>query len=153
MPGAKIANVKENVGAFMQDSDDETIHVLHVGTNDVMDKEHNAVLVKRFREMIKKIKEKSSKLIISAVLPRFRGSSAFCNRAYNFNSDIKIICSEEEVEFVSFWDNFYNIQNLYVPDDLHLSDVGSARYGRLLNDAVIKFQARNEVGIAVGIVP
>jgi hypothetical protein len=42
---------------------------------------------------------------------------------------------------------------MYVPDDLHLSDVGSARYGRLLNDAVIKFQAKNEGDIAAQIVP
>ena len=41
------------------------------------------------------------------------------------------------------WNDFYNQADLFQGDGLHLSGVGAARFGRLLNEAVKDFWAKN----------
>ena len=44
------------------------------------------------------------------------------------------------------WNDFYKQSGLFQSDGLHLSAVGAARYGRLLNEAVRDFWTKNGAG-------
>ena len=51
------------------------------------------------------------------------------------------------------WNDFYNKAGLFHSDGLHLSAVGSARFGRLLNEAVRSFWAKNGAGTVATVTP
>ena len=66
-------------------------------------------------------------------------SAQLHNKAFNFNSQLAILCKELNVPFFNPWDNFINNEQLYKEDGLHLSKFGDARFGRLLNNHIKEF--------------
>ncbi len=55
----------------------------------------------------------------------------------------KSLCAQGNVEFIKFWNNFYNAHHLYQLDGVHLNSVGAARFGRLLCSEVSLFRTKN----------
>ena len=78
-------------------------------------------------------------MLISGILPRIDAENAFYNKASSTNRRLKRLCEEEDVAFANTWDHFYERPDLYRDDGLHLNDIGSARLGRLLNDAAMSY--------------
>ena len=93
--------------------------------------------------MINKYKTKSSNIIFYGILPRINAPNSFYNRAFSMNSRLGNLCKEEGVEFLNLWNHFYDQTILFWKDGLHLNSVGSARLGRLFNDAVNAYQTKN----------
>ena len=93
--------------------------------------------------MISALKAKRSKFIVSGILPRIGAEGQFYNKAYSTNDRLKSLCSKENVEFINLWNHFYDQQILFNHDGIHLNPVGSARFGRLLNDAMNAYRTKN----------
>ena len=99
--------------------------------------------------MMNKYKVKSSKIIISGILPRINAANSFYNKAFSTNNRLANLCKEEGVEYINLWDHFYNQPILFRNDGLHLNSVGSARLGKLLNDAVTNYKSKNSQQVEV----
>ena len=121
-----------------------TTYVIHVGTNDVQ-RTRSEDLLQKYHRMIRAFKEKSSKVLLSGIVPRFNVENRFYNVATSTNRRLAQICREENIGFIDTWDSFYHDEYLFSRDGVHLNEVGSARLGRLLNDAVKDFRAKNGV--------
>lgn len=147
IPGAKIDDVIGNVRRIKENSSDETTFILHVGTNEIHSTRSEELLDK-YRKLIHNFKASSNHIILSGILPRITWRTDFFSKASYINNSLKAICHEENIEFVNFWNNFYENELMYRPDGLHLNDVGSARFGRLLDKAVNTFHSKNDLVIS-----
>ena len=145
MPGAKVDDVTDVIDQIAKDATDKTLFVIHAGTNDVK-KTRSEELLNKYRSLIQQYKTKSSNIMISGVLPRISAGNLFYSKAFSLNNRLQSLCREQGVEFVNMWNDFYSQAGLFQSDGLHLSDVGAARFGRLLNEAVRNFWRKNWAG-------
>ncbi len=60
------------------------------------------------------------------------------SRMIGINALVQNLCKEEGVMYVDVWDHFSRDRTLYVKDGLHLSSVGKARLGRVLDESARK---------------
>ena len=135
-------DVTAAVNAVSSEAPANTTYVIHLGTNDVQ-RTRSEELLDKYRKMMRAYKEKSNKVIVSGVIPRSQASSRFYAFASSLNRRLANLCREENVGFVSTWDNFYHDSSLFSDDGLHLSPIGAARFGRLLDGAVRDYRAKN----------
>ncbi len=142
MPVARIDDVTDLFDQVSEEVTNESLFVVHTGTNDVR-KTRSEDLLEKYRKLIQQYKTKSSKIMISGVLPRIAAENGFYSKAFSLNNRLETICKEHGMEFVNMWNDFNNKTGLFKEDDLHLSPVGAARFGRLLSEAVRKFWAKN----------
>ncbi len=145
MPGAGIDDVTEMMDIVSKEATADTLFVIHAGTNDVRNNRSEELLDK-YRKLIQQYKTKSNNIMISGVLPRVAADNLFYSKAFSLNNRLRNLCKDQGVEFVNMWNDFYNQSGLYHTDGLHLSAVGAARFGRLLNEAVRSFWAKNGAG-------
>ena len=141
-PGAGVDEVTAAVNAVSSQAAENTTYVIHVGTNDVQ-RTRSEELLEKYRTMMRTYKEKSNKVVISGVLPRSQAGSRFYASAASLNRRLANLCREENVGFVNTWDHFYYDASLFSGDGLHLSPIGAARFGRLLDDAVKDYRTKN----------
>ena len=141
-PGAKIDNITDALEDIVEKEKGDSLYLVHVGTNDVKNT-NSEELVKKYKRMINTLKEKRVKFIVSGILPRVDAEKQFYNKAFSTNDRLKSLCSNENVEFINLWNHFYDQRTLFNRDGLHLNPVGSARLGRLLNDAVEAHRTKN----------
>ena len=94
--------------------------------------------MRKCRKMI--YKEKSSRIIVSGIIPRLHIEDKFYNDAISTNRQLAELCTREEVGCVNTWHNFSYDSSLFSYDGVHLYAVGDARFGRLLDDAVKDFR-------------
>ena len=142
IPGGGVQDVIDSVNVVTDQAPATTTYVIHIGTNDVQ-RFRSEELLDKYREMIKAYKEKSSKVILSGIIPRRQAGQRFYSFATSINRRLANLCSEENIGFVNTWDHFYYDASLFSIDGLHLSQVGAARFGRLLDDAVRDFRSKN----------
>ena len=74
--------------------------------------------------MIRQFKTKISNIVISGILPRMSANGRFYGKARTINNRLDSLCSQEGVDFVNLWDDFYNKPFLFQYDGLHLNSVG-----------------------------
>ena len=141
-PRAKLNHIINSYENTTANSTENTLIIIHAGTNDIKETKSEALLAK-YREMIRKYKMKSSNIIISGILPRINASSSFYDKASSTNRRLTNLCREKGVDFINLWDQFYNKSSLFRHDGLHLNPVDSARFGRLLHTAVSIFMSKN----------
>lgn len=142
IPGGGVQDVIDAVNEVADQAPATTTYVIHVGTNDIQ-KFRSEELLDKYRQMIKVYKEKSSKVILSGIIPRRQAGQRFYSFASSINRRLANLCSEENIGFVNTWDNFYYDASLFSIDGLHLNQVGAARFGRLLDGAVRDFRSKN----------
>ncbi len=142
MPGAGIDDVTDLFDQLSEEATNESLFVVHTGTNDVR-KTRSEELVDKYRKLIQQYKTKSSKIMISGVLPRLAEDNGFYSKVFSLNNRLETLCKEHGIEFVNMWNDFYNKPGLFKEDGLHLSPVGTAKFGRLLSEAVRTFWAKN----------
>ena len=136
IPGARVDDVSAAVETVSHGAGANTLYLIHVGTNDVHSTRTEDLLAK-YRRAIRRYKVKSNNVIVSGILPRVGTYTDFNDKANNVNTELKEICINEGVAFTNAWHHFYEKPHLFRGDGLHLNPVGSARLGRLLNDAVV----------------
>lgn len=95
-----------------------------------------------YRRAIRRYKEKLRRSSVSGRLTRISALTSFYNKAFSVNTRLRKLCDGQGVAFNSAWDHFNERSYLFRDDSLHLSEVSSARLGRLLNDAVIDYTVR-----------
>ncbi|MFV0544471.1 MAG: GDSL-type esterase/lipase family protein, partial [Marinicella pacifica] len=142
IPGGGVDDVIATVEEVANQAPSNTTYVIHVGTNDVQ-RTASEDLLNKYRRMIGKFKEKTNNVIISGIIPRMRAGSRFYDSATSINRRLATMCREENVGFVDTWNHFFFDRSLFSDDDIHLNQVGAARFGRLLNDAVKEFRSKN----------
>lgn len=139
IPGAKLDDIESAVDAVSVNAKDDTVYLIHAGTNDLQSTQIQDLLAK-YRQVIRKYKTKSPHIIVSGILPRVNTFAGYNNsKAYGVNTSLKQLCNDEGVGFMNAWHHFNQRPDLFWEDGLHLNEVGSARLGRLLNDAVESF--------------
>ena len=143
-PGAKLDDITAACDDVTKDANRNTLLIVHAGTNDVQST-RSEELLEKYRRMIRRFKSKvdASNVIISGILPRVGAEQSFYNKAFSTNNRLKTLCSQENVQFVNFWDNFYRDTFLYQTDGVHLNSVGAARFGRLLCNQVTLHKSKN----------
>ena len=142
MPGGRLDDITAACEEASRECDENTLFILHAGTNDV-ECTRSEELMAKYKEMIQSFRTKSRNIIVSGILPRRRAPKVFYDRAFSTNNRLKTLCAEEGIDFVDLWNDFYDItgkRQLFDEDGLHLNSVGSARLGRLLNEAVIRYR-------------
>ena len=142
IPGGTLDDVTAVCDDISQDVSENTLFLLHAGTNDIQ-RTRSEALLEKYRKMIRKYKEKSNNVIISGILPRINANRLFYNKAFSTNARLDNLCREEGVQFINLWNDFYNRDILFKDDGLHLNEIGSARLGRLFHDAVVAHLAKN----------
>ena len=88
---------------------------------------------------LNKLKDKRRRIIVTAILPSHDSNKSLHNKVYSLNTELSHLCGEFKMSFFNPWNSFITPGNLYAPDGLHLSAVGSSRYGRLLNSHLKTF--------------
>ena len=142
MPGGRLDDITAACDEAASGAESNALFVIHAGTNDV-EYTRSEDLMEKYRRMIQQYKTKSHNVIISCILPRTKAPSHFYDRAYSTNSRLRSLCIEEGVDYMNLWDDFYNKPFLFQEDGLHLNEVGSARFGRLLSNKVSSFRPKN----------
>ncbi len=66
-------------------------------------------------------------------------TTLFFLRAHRINGKLRKMCEDEGVAFTHLCYHFYGCENLFMDDDLHLNEIGAARFGRLLDGAVTTY--------------
>ena len=142
--GATVDDMTAVCDTVTDKADENTVIMIHAGTNDVQST-RSEELLEKYQRMIKKYKEKVNEknIVISGILPRKFGDKSFFNKAFSTNNRLKTLCAEENVNFVNFWDHFYFNKRLFWIDGLHLNKWGSARFGRLLCNELSALRAKN----------
>ena len=134
-PGAKVDDITAVLDQVSAETANDSLYVIHTGTNDVTSTRSEELLDK-YRRLIQQYKTKSPNILISGILPRMSASNSFFGKAFSLNNRLQTLCGELGVEFFNAWNDFYDQGDLFARDGLHLSDIGKARFGRLLNGAV-----------------
>ena len=111
---------------------------MHAGTNDVQ-WTRSEELLQKYRDMIEEYKTKSNNILISGILPKMLAENVFYSKAFSMNNRLKSLCLQGGIDFVYTWNHFYRNPDLFNKDGLHLNAVGSARFGRLFNEAERSF--------------
>ena len=133
-PGANIRFIADRIGEIQRD--DSEYVVVHVGTNDV-GRHRSEEVIGRYRELIDRFKAGKGRLVVSGMLPRFDVGKTVLSRMIGINDRVQEMCRQEErVSFVDFWEDFSRDRSLFGRDGLHLSQVGAARFGRLLDGEI-----------------
>ncbi|MCP4268391.1 MAG: hypothetical protein GY777_22915 [Candidatus Brocadiaceae bacterium] len=144
IPGAGVDHVIAAKDEVTTGLNDNSLLVIHVGTNDV-ERTRSEDLLQKYRKLIQQYKSKTNNIIVSGVLPRISANTVFYSKAFSLNNCLKTLCQQEGIDFTDNWNQFYQKPDLFRRDGLHLSPVGSARLGRLLSDAVASFRSKNLV--------
>ena len=137
---ARFEHVTERVQRIMGRGNGGTL-LVHIGTNNA-DKEGTTAIVKKCRNLLKKMKEaRVGQIILSGILPVFgTRSQGYINnsRRMAVNEMVKQLCREEEVGFVDLWDSFVGKEEMYLRDGLHRSGKGAAVFAEGLSGAVAR---------------
>ncbi|MPC98883.1 hypothetical protein E2C01_094269 [Portunus trituberculatus] len=142
IPGGGVQDVIDSVNGVADQAPATTTYVIHVGTNDVQ-RVRSEELLDKYRQMIRAFKVKPSKVILSGIISRRQVGNRFYSIATSINRRLANLYCEENIGFVNPWDHFCYDASLFSSDGLHLSQVGAARFGRLMDDAVRDFRAKN----------
>ena len=147
MPGVRLEYIAAVCEEATSDSNNNnnTLVVLHAGTNDVLHT-RSEELLNKYKKLIQafKTKKNNKNIIISGILPRIRATGSFYDKAFSTNNRLKTLCSQEGVDFINMWDDFYGKDELFSGDGLHLNAIGSARFGRLISSKLSLYRQKNE---------
>ena len=142
IPGGGVDDVIAAIDKVADLAPPNTTYVIHVGTNDV-EQTRSEELIEKYKRLIRTFKDKSSDIVISGIIPRMMATRRFFNIATSINRRLANLCNKEHIGFVDTWDSFYHDRSLFKHDGIHLNQVGAARFGRLLNDAVKEHRSKN----------
>ncbi len=120
-PGAGIDDITAALEEISSKAINDSLFVIHIGTNDVTTTRSEELLEKYLR-LIQQYKSKSPNILISGVLPRTWAESDFFSKAFSLNSRLQTLCRELDANFFNAWNNFYRRRE----DGLHLSPIGGS---------------------------
>ena len=113
-----------------------------VGTNNVRTGRSEDI-VQKYKALINKLRESRRRSVICGLIPRYDVDTLTLSRMLGINSRLQDLCRKEGVMYVDVWDHFNKDRTLYGKDGLHLSCVGKARLGRVLDENIRVEMERN----------
>ena len=96
---------------------------LSAGGNDI-GKVGSEELLRRFKEVLGKIRDKGGIPVVCGILPRRSAGSMWHSTAIAMNCRVANHCKANGWAFVDSWDRFYGRDHLYARDGVHLSRFG-----------------------------
>ena len=83
------------------------------------------------------LREKTDKVLVTSVLLRRRDGAAGLELIRTINRSLRTMCDRAGARYVDLYSHFDGVPGIF-RDGLHLNGWGAARFGRLLNQAVVK---------------
>ena len=110
--------------------------VVSVGGNDIrveggMGTEE---LLRRFKDMIKKVKAQCGRMVVCGILPRIYMGKWWNSCAMGVNHRLDSFCQDNDVTFLDTWDSFIHQQWLYARDGIHLTRRGQENLSERINE-------------------
>ncbi len=90
--------------------------LVHVGTNNAAKEGTTAIIVEKYRNLLKKTQQaRVGQIILSGILPVFgsRSQGYRNSRRMAVNGMVQQLCREEEMGFVDLWDSFVGREEMY----------------------------------------
>ena len=135
LPGAGVKDISDRYDRIVRGSSKEAIVVVHVGVNDI-GKVRSVELVKRYREIIGKIRDSGRKCVVSGVLPRIDVGLEWMSRAIGLNDSVRSLCAQMDARFLDVWDDYVGEREMYAMDGLHLSMKGVKHLSKCLERVI-----------------
>lgn len=138
LPGAGVKRVQTKIDKVMEESGDNPIIWLNVGSNDI---EHckSEELLDRYTEILDRVRRKGGRPVVHGILPRRGVTWDWSSRAIGINSRLEQFCQDEEIPFLDNWCTFYGNDRLYARDGVHLSRLGVQKLASTLEGISLGF--------------
>ena len=91
----------------------------------------------RYESVVRSLQEKTDRVLVTSVLPRPRDGAAGVELVRTINRSLRTMCDRAGAQYVDLYPHFHGVPGIF-RDGLHLNGWGAARFGRLLNQAVVK---------------
>ena len=124
LPGARVRDVSDRVHSVLKWEGDQPDVVVHIGTNDVGRKSEE-VLKSEYRELGRKLKSRTPRVVISGLLPVPCASEGRSRMLGRMNTWLRNWCRGQGFRFLDHWDLFWGRWDLYKRDGLHLNYKGT----------------------------
>jgi len=98
----------------------DPVVVIHVGTNDI-DRTRKEVLLREYEQLGAKLKSRTTKVLISGLLPEPRANLERVNKIRQLNMWLKDWCGRSGFQFVGHWHQYLGKRELFRRDGLHLN--------------------------------
>ncbi|KAI8520056.1 hypothetical protein Bbelb_033130 [Branchiostoma belcheri] len=134
--GAQIHDVTHNVKEF--DNSTAAVIVLHVGTNNLCNKQTLDQNVQEYHELLQAVVSRfpNAGILVSGILPRFDSADLnFAAQMYNIILAQMCKAYADKVKFVDLGSHFRS-ERFFAIDGLHLSYQGNPRFAAKLQEAV-----------------
>ena len=131
----------KHIDTFTESTDKNTLFVVHVGTNDLLDKNHTPQeITSKYKQLIHAVKSKSGsgRICVLGLLPVLSETLDETSQRKCLNNLLHNMANDENVLFLSSWKLFASdpdYKSLFTKKGLHLSQKGNA----LLTDLLSKF--------------
>ncbi|XP_059821606.1 uncharacterized protein LOC132391883 [Hypanus sabinus] len=135
LPGARVQDVSGQVRNILKGKGEHPAVLVHDGTNDI-DRKRKEVLKRDFRELGRKLRSRTSRVVISGLLPVPRASEGKNSRIRQMNAWLRDWCRGQGFRFLDHWDLFWGKYDLLKKDGLHLNTKGTNILAGRFNRAV-----------------
>ncbi|XP_062909111.1 uncharacterized protein LOC134349138 [Mobula hypostoma] len=105
LPGARIQDVTDRVQGILKSEGEDPEVVVHVGTNDV-GKNGKDILQRDFRELGRRLKSRTSRVVISGLLPVPRAGLVKNREIMDLNMWLRNWCRKQGFTFLDHWRMF-----------------------------------------------
>ena len=134
-PGKGVDWLVQEVHELSLGSRDDVL-VTHVGTIDLRRLRQDE-LTQRYESVVRSLREKTDRVLVTSVLPRPRDGAPGVELVRTINRSLRTMCDLAGAKYVDLYPHFDGVPGIF-RDDLHLNGWGAARFGRHLNQAVVK---------------
>ena len=107
-----------------------------VGTNNFRRMRQDE-LTQHYESVVRSLREKTDKVLVTSVLLRPRDGAAGVELVRTINRSLRTMCDRAGAQYVDLYPHFDGVPGIF-RDGLHLNGWGAARFGRLLNQTVVK---------------
>ncbi|XP_072891840.1 uncharacterized protein [Hemitrygon akajei] len=122
-PGARVKDISSGLERNLQWEGEDPVGLIHIGTNDI-DRTRKKVLLQEYEQLGVKLKNRTSGVIISGLLPEPRANLARLNKIRELNAWLKDWCGRSGFCFLGHWHQYWDRRELFRRDGLHLNQAG-----------------------------
>lgn len=135
LPGARVQDISDRLERILEREGEDPVVVVHVGTNNI-GKARMEDLFGDYKALGTKLRNRSSRVIISGLLPEPRANWLRDKNIREVNTWLKEWCGKEGFHFMGHWHQFWNRGDLYRWDGLHLNRSGTSVLAKRINRVV-----------------
>ena len=137
LPGARVRDISDRLERILEREGEDPVVVVHVGTNNI-GKTRKEDLFLDYLALGTKLKNRSSRVIISGLLPEPRANWHRVEKIREVNTWLKEWCGKEGFHFMGHWHQYWDRRDLYRWDGLHLNQAGTSVLANRINRLVTR---------------